>query len=282
MATFDILVAQGKMQDKSMARTPKNAEPQSANLSLQQMELAIPKLDRRIADLDAFDVNSVTDRRDPRINALSKQLDGLLVSIFGAGTVEYLRYQWGVTRLDTASRNAFHGTPLAKVRDGLRQGVAAAKAHLETIKAGFLEELADAGHTGTAKTLKAYEGLELHPAIERAAGKLFHDGHYANAVEDAVKALNALVRLNSGVDDKDGTSLMEYVFSPKNPILKFNNLADASDLDEQRGFMMMFSGSVAGLRNPRAHKIIKDDPEKALEFIAFVSLLAKLADQAKK
>ncbi len=241
--TFDIFVAQGKMQDKHMARAPKKAEPQSANLSLQQMELAIPKLDRRIADLDAL---------------------------------------WGVTSLDTASDNMFHGTPLAEVRDGLRQGMAAAKAHLETIKAGFLEELGDAGHTGTAKTLKAYEGLELHAAIERAAGKLFHDGHYANAVEDAVKALNALVRLNSGVDDKDGSSLMEHAFSPKNPILKFNSLADASDLDEQRGFMMMFSGSVAGLRNPRAHKIIKDDPEKALEFIAFVSLLAKLADQAKK
>jgi uncharacterized protein (TIGR02391 family) len=265
-----------------MARTPKQPVPQSANLSLQQMEFAIPKLDRRIADLNVFDVNSINDRSDPRIDALAKQLDGLLVSIFGADTVEYNRYHWGVTRLDTAGMNMYHGTPLEEVRDGLRQGIGTAKAHLEAIKAGFLEELGDAGHTGTAKTLKAYEGLELHPAIERAAGKLFHDGHYANAVEDAVKALNALVRLNSGVDDKDGSSLMEHVFSPKNPVLKFNALADASDMDEQRGFMMMFSGAVAGLRNPRAHKIIKDDPEKALEFIAFVSLLAKLADKAQK
>jgi Protein of unknown function (Hypoth_ymh) len=51
---------------------------------------------------------------------------------------------------------------------------------------------------------------------------------------------------------------------------------------EQLGFMMMFSGAVAGLRNPRAHKLINDDPERALEFIAFVSLLAKLLDGAKK
>jgi uncharacterized protein (TIGR02391 family) len=111
---------------------------------------------------------------------------------------------------------------------------------------------------------------------------LFRDGHYANAVEDAVKALNALVRLNSGIDDKDGSQLMELVFSPKNPVLKFNKLGDTSDVDEQKGFMMLFSGAVSGLRNPRAHKIIKDDPEMALEFVAFISLLAKLADQAKK
>ena len=55
-----------------------------------------------------------------------------------------------------------------------------------------------------------------------------------------------------------------------------------TDEDEQQGFMMMFGGAVAGLRNPRAHKLIKDDPERALEFIAFVSLLAKLLDGAKK
>ncbi len=75
---------------------------------------------------------------------------------------------------------------------------------------------------------------------------------------------------------------MERVFSPKNPTLKFNKLADASDMDEQKGFMMMFSGAVAGLRNPRAHKLIEDDAERALEFIAFVSLLAKLLDKAVK
>lgn len=265
-----------------MIRKAKQPELRSANLSPTQMELSIPKINRRIADLERFAVDSVNDRSDPRIDALEKELDALLVSIFGAGTVEYNRYKWSVTQLDTASVNMMYKTPINEVREGLRSGIATSKAHLEAIRKGFIEELQDAGRTSTGKTLKAYEGLELHPAIERAAGQLFRDGHYANAVEDAVKALNALVRLNSGVGDKDGSPLMETVFSPKGPVLKFNNLADQSDLDEQRGFMMMFSGAVAGLRNPRAHKIIKDDPEMALEFIAFVSLLAKLADKATK
>jgi uncharacterized protein (TIGR02391 family) len=75
---------------------------------------------------------------------------------------------------------------------------------------------------------------------------------------------------------------METVFSPKKPVLRFNDGRDQSDQDEQKGFMMMFSGAVAGLRNPRAHRLIKDDPERALEFIAFVSLLAKLLDGTKK
>jgi uncharacterized protein (TIGR02391 family) len=131
------------------------------------------------------------------------------------------------------------------------------------------------------RAIRAYSNLDLHPEIARAASELYRHGHYANAIEDAVKALNGLVRMRSG-EALDGTPLMQKVFSPNAPILRFNQLADQSDRDEQLGFMKMFSGVVVGLRNPRAHKFIKDDPERALEFIAFVSLLAKLVDGAKK
>jgi uncharacterized protein (TIGR02391 family) len=133
----------------------------------------------------------------------------------------------------------------------------------------------------TSRAIRAYSSLDLHPEIARAASGLYGDGHYANAIEDAVKALNAFVRMRSGVE-LDGAALMQKVFSPNSPVLRFNDLADQNDKDEQLGFMMMLSGAVAGLRNPRAHKIIKDDPERALEFIAFISLLAKLVDEAVK
>ena len=161
------------------------------------------------------------------------------------------------------------------------KGKAQIVSNLETAIKLLEEKLADDGENPVGRALRAYEGLDLHPEIARAAGELYRDGHYANGIEDAVKALNQLVRLRSG-EEIDGTKLMERVFSPNNPVLRFNDLADDSDKDEQRGFMMMFSGAVAGLRNPRAHKLIQDDPERALEFIAFVSLLAKLLDGVKK
>jgi uncharacterized protein (TIGR02391 family) len=138
-----------------------------------------------------------------------------------------------------------------------------------------------ASYADSESVVRAYRDRDLHPKIGEAAGKLYLDGHYANAIVDAVKALNNLVRLHSG-KDLDGDKLMTTVFSPDNPILRFNGLEDQSDRDEQKGFMMMFAGVVAGLRNPRAHKLIQDDPEHALEFIAHVSHLAKLLDRAKK
>lgn len=259
-----------------MPQKPKKLEPIEANLSFQQMQAAIPKIDRRIKDLENLDINSITKYADPTVVTLEKTLETTLASIFGSNTVEYERYRYGVTSLNPGSW--WPDITLGEIRQSVSEAVTESKQQLEGIKAIFLEELGDAGQTSSGKTLKAYEGLELHPAIERAVGNLFKDGHYSNAIEDAVKALNALVRMNSGIDGKDGTALMESVFNPKSPVLKFNTLADTSDADEQKGFMMMFSGAVAGLRNPRAHKIIKDDPEMALEFIAFISLLAKLAD----
>jgi uncharacterized protein (TIGR02391 family) len=265
-----------------MTKRPVIPTAQPANLSFQQMREAIPKIEKRLVELRTFEVDSVRERSDPRIGVLSNKLETLLQSVFGTGTIEYERYRWKVTHFDTAAHFINRPTPIHEVHEGLRRGISTAILQLESIVSAFNEELTDSGETPASKAIRAYEGFDIHPAIERAAGQLYQDGHYANAVENAVKALNALVRLNSGVDDKDGTSLMEVVFNPKSPILKFNDLKDQSDHDEQKGFMMMFSGAVAGLRNPRAHKIITDEAGLALEFVAFVSLLAQLADRAKR
>jgi uncharacterized protein (TIGR02391 family) len=143
------------------------------------------------------------------------------------------------------------------------------------------ERQADSEQDDASAILRAYEGLDLHHEIARAASDLYRDGHYSNAIRDAVIALNDLVRLRSS-DSRDGVPLMEFVFNPTNPVLRFNDLADESDRNEQLGFMKMLSGAAAGLRNPRAHRLINDDPERALEFIAFISLLAKLVDSATR
>jgi uncharacterized protein (TIGR02391 family) len=155
------------------------------------------------------------------------------------------------------------------------------RARLDSALLMLKERMGDSEEDAGSRSIRAYGDLDLHIEIARASSKLYQDGHYANAVEAAVKRLNGLVRMRSDLE-VDGTPLMERAFSPSNPILRFNDLTDQSDKDEQKGFMMMFSGAVSGLRNPRAHGFINDDPERALEFIAFVSLLAKLLEGAER
>ena len=74
---------------------------------------------------------------------------------------------------------------------------------------------------------------------------------------------------------------MRTVFSRNNPILAFNELTTDTDKGGQEGMMHLYEGATLALRNPRAHKLVDDEPERAMEFIAFISLLAKLLDDAK-
>lgn len=249
-----------------------------AKLSIEELSAAIPKLDRGIDCLKEFDFNIIQNGNEPEVIALSQRIRRLIIGIFGNDTHEYYKYHSFSTlsHVSLSLRNN-RADILGIVRNKIEHAIST----LESIKQGFLEELEDLGRLGIGvRAIKAYEGLSLHPKIEIAVNKLFLDGHYAHAIEDSVKALTEIVQFKSGFSE-DGVALMQKTFSPKNPKLQFNSLEDRSDEDEQKGFMDLFTGAVSGLRNPRAHKIIKDDPEMSLEFIAFVSLLAKLLDKTR-
>lgn len=251
----------------------------SANLSYEQMKVANVKINRRINELKSFDVDSVQTGTEPSLLVLSQSLDQFLIDTFGNESAEYHRHG-PYTELRTASLMVGH-TPSSQIREWTQSKINNAIAMLVAIQKGFNEALEDAGMNGSsAKSIKAYEGLELHPQIAQVSSSLFLNGHCANAVEDAVKQLNAMVRSKSGLRD-DGKKLMQQCFNVNNPILKINPLIDDSDKSEQEGFMHLFIGAVMALRNPRAHKIIEDDPELALESIALISFLAKQVDRSK-
>lgn len=125
--------------------------------------------------------------------------------------------------------------------------------------------------------------LQIHPEIVKSSKKLFNDGYNAEAIFAAFKRVNNLVKEKSGIRNTDGTSLMQYVFSPKNPILRLNDLVTVSDRDEQTGFMEIFAGSMQGIRNPKGHDdIVQNDKHYTLEHIALASLLCKKLDKTRK
>lgn len=128
-----------------------------------------------------------------------------------------------------------------------------------------------------------FDSLRIHEAIRGASARLFVDGHYAQSILEAYKALIHHVKTKSGKKDLEGRSLMSTVFSADNPILALNALRSPSDRDEQEGFMLLYMGAVIGVRNPKAHDLIRQqDPHRALEYIVLASLLAKRADESRK
>lgn len=263
-----------------MVKQAKQEQPRPAELTPEQMRAAVPKLKRRIDELEEIDVDTIQERYEPRFESLEQKIDSILVDIFGNDTIEYQRFS--INTLDTASLNMYEETPLYEIRDGYKRGIEQAISNLRTIIELFEENIDNLGESPEGRALRAFGELDIHPEIERAVSKLFRDAHYANAVEDACKVLDGLVKIRSGKHEFSGTELMQKVFSPNNPILKFNDLQTETDKSEQQGMMFLYAGAMLALRNPRAHEIIQDDPEKALEYIAFLSLLAKSLDKAER
>lgn len=181
-----------------MVNRAKRPNPVAANLSPQSMKAAIPKLERRIAELKAIDVTTTRERGEPRFDALEQKIDDTLVEIFGDNTIEHQRYQ--VHGLDTASINMLHATSLSEVIEGYKRGIAQAISKLQTALDLLNEKLCDLGETPDGRAVRAFGDLDIHPEIERAVGKLFRDGHCANAVEDACKVRARLTPVRWPID----------------------------------------------------------------------------------
>ena len=253
--------------------------PPLRHLTPDEMRAAIPKLERRIRDLEEFDPKSIRDRDDPRIDALDKKVETPISEVL-EGTSDYNRFM--PRGLDQAGYNMVYATPLQRVIESVQDSVAREVANMRTIIEVFNERLGDGGESPAARAKRAFSDLDLEPSIAGACAKLFEDGHYAESVETACKVLDNLVQIRSGRFDETGVPLMQVVFSQKNPILRFNDQANDSERSEQLGMMWLYSGAMAALRNPRAHGVVRDDPEQALEYISFVSMLAKGLGRTKR
>jgi uncharacterized protein (TIGR02391 family) len=124
----------------------------------------------------------------------------------------------------------------------------------------------------------------LHPEIVKVAHSRFTTQHFADAVEAALKAVNERVRaifLDVRGEERDGAALMNEAFSPKSPVLVLGDLTTMSGRDMQLGYMQLFSGSMTGIRNPKAHGNVDIDSNRAAHFLFLASLLMYKVDEAK-
>jgi len=131
--------------------------------------------------------------------------------------------------------------------------------------------------------IEIFKKIRLHPKIQEVSEKLFINGSYELAIFEAFKAVNNAVKEKTGIIDKDGQSLMSHVFSGNPPILALNSLKSQSEKDEQDGFKFLFMGSMAGIRNPKAHENVKQtDQFRTLHYLAFASLLMTRIDESTR
>jgi predicted nucleotide-binding protein len=73
-------------------RTPP-AQPKQAKLTRDQMSKGVARIEKIIAEVEAFDPTMLTKRWSAEQKALESTIEGALASVFGHGTVEYNRYR---------------------------------------------------------------------------------------------------------------------------------------------------------------------------------------------
>lgn len=120
----------------------------------------------------------------------------------------------------------------------------------------------------------------LHAEVISSSSELFADGHYEAAVSEAFKSIEVRVRKLIG-STQSGVKLMGEAFGGSDPQVPVATSSGQSAKDEQEGFAALFRGAMLGVRNPRAHDLFKPrDPQQALEYLGFASLLHRQLDAA--
>ena len=109
-------------------------------------------------------------------------------------------------------------------------------------------------------------------------GKLMKGEHYPEAVSRACKVLFGLIRQKSGVEDKDTMQLIDHVFSPKAPILRFTRHDAYKHLNSHEGYYYLLKGISAAFRNPAGHENIDMSQDEAKIQIATISHLYNIVE----
>lgn len=131
------------------------------------------------------------------------------------------------------------------------------------------------------KATNTFDTFITNRNLRKITKKLYEDGHHARAVEEAYKHLDNIVRKFSGINET-GAKLMQSAFSPNNPHIKLNAGNSSSEMDEQKGFLQIFSGCMTGIRNPRAHECEWEDSEiHALQLLIWANYLVDRVENAR-
>jgi len=257
--------------------------------TVQEMDVGLRKIARRKAELVALDPGSINREEDERpFGAWPPMWNETVSEIFGRDSIQFQEYQ--VHSLDSPGSISMtpdfmggsRGYDVRGAREAFDNGKVRALQIVETIERIFTERLADAGERPAAMAAATFRGLPIHPAILRAIGERYDNGHYEDAVLRAYIAMEELVKAKANRPALAGNTLMEQAFSLQTPLLQVADLADPTGRDEQLGSMRLFSGAALAVRNPRAHTLRADTPEKALEQIVFLSHLANIVEAAKR
>lgn len=125
-----------------------------------------------------------------------------------------------------------------------------------------------------------FEERNIHESIPFKVRKLFDDAHYSQATFEAAKFVDKCVSKFAG-SNRSGAALMQETFKEVSPAIQLTPMNNQSEIDEQKGFQWLFTGSIWAIRNPRGHEFdVQDNVDQCLDHLAFFSMLMRRLEEA--
>lgn len=259
-------------------KTPEPPPIEIKQFTAQEIERGVTKLRRRINEVGDIDADRAARPESSETHVVASNIHETIREVFGPNSPEFREHEY----LQIWAGSTWLGMARADVVEAMAAGKKSTVEILQGLIRRLEEKREDLGADKEASVRAAFEGLDLHPRIAGVATDLYRNSHYAEAVFNSAKALVNYVKERSGRFDLDGAALMRTVFSRNNPVLAFSNLKSQTDLDEQEGMMHLYEGAVLAIRNPGGHDFPESSPERALEYIALLSLLANRLEEANR
>ena len=104
---------------------------------------------------------------------------------------------------------------------------------------------------------------------------------YTEAVRDCMYHICDVLREKSGLQDKDGTKLVEAALLGSNPAILINKNESTSEKDIQQGIGNAFKGLIQSIRNPLSHdKTYVYTKDEAEAIILYTSYLLNRVDSS--
>ncbi|WP_321927202.1 nucleotide-binding protein [Burkholderia sp. BCC1998] len=157
--------------------------------SQEEIERGIARLDERIANLRAFDVQTASKGNPPSLEGLQSDIADTLERIFGRNTPAYRRFQGAARLIVPAQGGGFFGLrPIHEYYpDELAKNIGRSIALLEAAQRVLREDLADAQHA--TASLPVPTGPETSTLSRRVFVVHGHDGEARETVARFLTAM---------------------------------------------------------------------------------------------
>ncbi len=122
--------------------------------------------------------------------------------------------------------------------------------------------------------------ISIREDLQKAIEAHYERKDYTEAVRDSVYHMSDVLREKGGIEDKDGSKLVDAALLGNNPAILVNKNETTTEKDFQQGIGFAFKGIMQSVRNPLSHENWTYTQEEAETIILYINYLLNQVDKS--